>query len=144
MPLPNREKHKGGNFIDFIGPYQYRMNRYRVELHFLLESIIYWWWKNSPIVRPEAVTLCMLPIFERYHDRPDFFFCDPAILESICYRQIANRLINDNNTTGGLKKFGQLITYYFIGLRCISCVISPLFVPCTSTLKTERNCFKKG
>ena len=31
-------------------------------------------------------------------------FGDPAVLESICYRTRANRLINESNTTGGLKK----------------------------------------
>ena len=31
-------------------------------------------------------------------------FCEPAILESICYRTRANRLINEGSTTGGLKK----------------------------------------
>ena len=30
-------------------------------------------------------------------------FCDPVALESICYRTRANRLINENNTTGWLK-----------------------------------------
>ena len=33
-----------------------------------------------------------------------FFFCDPVVLESICYRTRANRLKNEGNTTGGLRK----------------------------------------
>ena len=32
------------------------------------------------------------------------FFCDPVILELICYRTRANRLMNEGNTTGGLRK----------------------------------------
>ena len=32
------------------------------------------------------------------------FFCDPVVLESICYRTRAKRLINDRKTTGGLRK----------------------------------------
>ena len=32
------------------------------------------------------------------------FFCDPVVLESICYRTRAKRLINKDNTTGGLRK----------------------------------------
>ena len=33
------------------------------------------------------------------------FFCDPVVLESICYHTRAKLLINDGNTTGGLRKF---------------------------------------
>ena len=32
------------------------------------------------------------------------FFFDPAVLESICYRTRANRLINESNTAGWLEK----------------------------------------
>ena len=32
------------------------------------------------------------------------FLCDPVVLESICYRTRAKRLINDSKTTGGLRK----------------------------------------
>ena len=32
------------------------------------------------------------------------FFCDPVILETICYRRRAYRLINESNTTGELRK----------------------------------------
>ena len=32
------------------------------------------------------------------------FFCDPVVLESICYCKRAKRLINKDNTTGGLRK----------------------------------------
>ena len=32
------------------------------------------------------------------------FSCDPTVLESICYRARAKRLINDSKTTGGLRK----------------------------------------
>ena len=31
-------------------------------------------------------------------------FFDPVILELICYRARANRLINESNTTGGVRK----------------------------------------
>ena len=31
-------------------------------------------------------------------------FCDPVVLESICYCKRANRLINECNTTGELRK----------------------------------------
>ena len=42
------------------------------------------------------------------YTRPNFF-CDPVVLESICYRTRANRLINKSKTTGGLKNcLGQL------------------------------------
>ena len=34
---------------------------------------------------------------------PDFF-CNPVVLESICYRTRANQLRNEVNTTGGRKK----------------------------------------
>ena len=33
------------------------------------------------------------------------FFCDPVVIESIWYRTRTNRLINEGNTTGGLKIF---------------------------------------
>ena len=33
-----------------------------------------------------------------------FFFCDPVVLESICHSTRAKRLINEGNTTGGLRK----------------------------------------
>ena len=39
--------------------------------------------------------------------RPYFFYLGPVVLESICYRTRAKRLINKINTTGGLKKFGR-------------------------------------
>ena len=32
------------------------------------------------------------------------FLCDPVVLESICYRTRAKRLINESNTTGELRK----------------------------------------
>ena len=32
------------------------------------------------------------------------FFCDPVVLESICYCKRAKRLINKDNTTRGLRK----------------------------------------
>ena len=32
------------------------------------------------------------------------FFCDPIVIESICYRTRAKRLINEGNTTGRLRK----------------------------------------
>ena len=35
------------------------------------------------------------------------FFCDPVVLESICFRTRANRLINESNTTGGMGKNGR-------------------------------------
>ena len=35
-----------------------------------------------------------------------FFFRDPVVSDSICYRTRANLLINERNTTGGLRKFG--------------------------------------
>ena len=39
------------------------------------------------------------------HGRLDqSFFCDPVVLESICYCTRAYRLINESNTTLGLRK----------------------------------------
>ena len=35
------------------------------------------------------------------------FFCDPVVIELICYRTRAKQLINEGNTTGGLKKIGR-------------------------------------
>ena len=32
------------------------------------------------------------------------FFCDPVVLELICYRTRGKRLTNESNTTGGLRK----------------------------------------
>ena len=32
------------------------------------------------------------------------FFCNPVVIESICYRTRAKRRINEGNTTGGLRK----------------------------------------
>ena len=41
-----------------------------------------------------------------------FFFCDPVVLESICYCTRAKQLINESNTTRWLeKKFGQDILF---------------------------------
>ena len=37
-------------------------------------------------------------------DLDQIFFCDPVVSESICNRMRANRLINESNTTGGLRK----------------------------------------
>ena len=41
-----------------------------------------------------------------------FFFWDPVVLESICYRTRAKRLINDSKTTGELRKFGRVKSYF--------------------------------
>ena len=47
----------------------------------------------------------------------NFFFCDPVVLELICYRTRAKRLINEGNTTGGLRKiwtgYGFLKNYIY-------------------------------
>ena len=39
-----------------------------------------------------------------WFQRDHIFFCDPVIIESICYRTWAKRLINEGNTNGGLRK----------------------------------------
>ena len=39
------------------------------------------------------------------HFVPDqFFFCDPVVIESFCYRMRSNQLINESNTIGRLRK----------------------------------------
>ena len=40
--------------------------------------------------------------FPSYLDQ--MYFCDPVVLEWICYRARAKRLINEGNTTGRLRK----------------------------------------
>ena len=42
-------------------------------------------------------------LIQLYSTRPNFL-CDPVVLESICYRTRAKRLINDSKTTGELGK----------------------------------------
>ena len=34
-----------------------------------------------------------------------FFPCNPVVMESVCYRTTAKRLLNESNTTGGLTFF---------------------------------------
>ena len=51
-------------------------------------DIFSWWWS---LLR-NKVTLDQI------------FFCDPVVLESICYHTRAKRLINESNTTEGLRK----------------------------------------
>ena len=36
------------------------------------------------------------------------FFCDPVVLELLCYRTRANRLRNESATTGGLRKIERV------------------------------------
>ena len=39
-----------------------------------------------------------------YYYSSGFFFCDPVVIESICYRTTAKQLRNESNTTGWQKK----------------------------------------
>ena len=48
----------------------------------------------------------------RTHIPSKFFLSDPVVLVSTCYRTRAKRLINESNTTGGLKKLGRDATGY--------------------------------
>ena len=38
-----------------------------------------------------------------------FFFSDSVVLESNCYCTTVKRLINESNTTGGLRKIGRVL-----------------------------------
>ena len=88
--------------------------------HTLFDQIRYWE-ENHKSWAATRVTVAMAEIIRSaprraaldifflfapfHHDSPSrFFFCDPVVLESICYRTRANRLINESKTTGGLRK----------------------------------------
>ena len=55
---------------------------------------------------------------EKRTPRP-IFFCDPGILELICYRTRAKRLINEGSATGGLRKIwtGHATTFYMFEIN---------------------------
>ena len=62
------------------------------------------------------------------------FFCDPVVIESICYRMRTDRLINEGNTTGGLGKNWTERTYQVHACsiiptrRCNGTISSPLYI----------------
>ena len=66
------------------------------------------------------------------------FFCNPVVLESFCYRTREKQLINESNTTGGLKKIwtGCILTLYTAVRTCVIVKVQ-VFKKWTPTVKNE-------
>ena len=57
------------------------------------------------------------------HTTRPYCFTHPVVLESICYRTTAKRLINESNTTGYLEKIGREEDFFYDRCKSIIGVI---------------------
>ena len=73
--------------------------------HTIADWLLYDWITKKLAEKQPAYHLLELATYAQFLLlSTKFFFCDPVVLESICYPTRAKRLINDGNTTRGLSK----------------------------------------
>ena len=76
------------------------------------------WAARPDILQPSSrIALISKLVCSRTIALDQFFFCNPVILESICYRTRAKRLINDSKMTGELRKIWTGIDSYTTGSK---------------------------